>query len=58
MSGLKKIAEYAGYEIKKGVKSIGHEIKENTELAEHEAGINDVICAVYSMKKILARQVK
>jgi hypothetical protein len=58
MSGLKKSAEYVGYEIKKGVELIGHEIKENTELAEHEAGINDVICAVYAVKKILTRQIK
>lgn len=58
MSGLKKSAEYIGYEIKKGVELIGHEIKENTELAEHERGINDVTGAVYSVKKILARQIK
>ena len=58
ISGLKKIAEYIGHEIKKGVELIGHEIKENTELAEHETGINNVICAVYSVKKILVRQIK
>jgi hypothetical protein len=58
MPGLKKSAEYVGYEIKKGVEFIGHEIKENTELAEHETGISDVKGAVYSMKKILARQIK
>jgi hypothetical protein len=42
MIGLKKGAEYVGYEIKKGAEFIGHEIKENTELAEHETGILDV----------------
>ena len=42
MAKLKKDTEHVGDVIKKSVEYIGQEIKENTELAEHEAGVQNV----------------
>lgn len=51
MTGLKKGAQFVGYEIKKGAEIIGHEIKENTELAEHETGVKKGAKSVFNIIK-------
>ena len=57
MTGLKKGAQFVGYEIKKGAEIIGHEIKENTELAEHETGVHDVKIGAKSVFNIIKNNI-
>jgi hypothetical protein len=57
MTGLKKGAQFVGYEIKKGAEIIGHEIKENTELAEHETGVHDIMKGAKSVFNIIKNNI-